>query len=138
MLIPCETCQSIFQLDSSLVKPTGTKVRCSKCRTIFKVYPPEPVDRRKYPRVATRNLMLVLAATDLEGNIIEVKGRLIYCAKTAPGTYHSGIEFIGVDKRVTKFIAKLIKGYKYRGYNLFIAIARKLNKLQSKRISGEP
>jgi c-di-GMP-binding flagellar brake protein YcgR len=40
-----------------LVKPAGTLVKCSKCREVFKVYPPEPVDPRKYSRVRTRNLI---------------------------------------------------------------------------------
>ncbi len=57
MKIPCKSCQSIFLLDSSLVEPTGTKVRCSKCQEVFRVYPPEPIDARKHPRVKTSNLI---------------------------------------------------------------------------------
>ena len=40
MKIPCVSCQSLFRLDSGLVKPTGALVRCSKCKYIFMVYPP--------------------------------------------------------------------------------------------------
>jgi predicted Zn finger-like uncharacterized protein len=40
MKIPCVSCQSLFRLDSSLVKSTGSLVRCSKCKYIFMVYPP--------------------------------------------------------------------------------------------------
>ena len=40
MQIPCVSCQSIFRLDSNIVKPSGSLVRCSKCKYIFKVYPP--------------------------------------------------------------------------------------------------
>ena len=47
----------MFRLDSSLIKPTGSLVRCSKCREIFRVQPPEVTDRRKYSRVKTRNLI---------------------------------------------------------------------------------
>jgi len=57
MKVPCESCQTTFLLDSSLVKPTGTKVRCSKCREVFKVYPPPVANRRKTPRVKTQNLI---------------------------------------------------------------------------------
>ena len=39
MKIPCVSCQSLFRLDSNLVKPTGSLVRCSKCKYIFMVYP---------------------------------------------------------------------------------------------------
>jgi predicted Zn finger-like uncharacterized protein len=57
MKILCESCQSLFRLEDSLVKPTGSIVRCSKCRLVFRVYPLEVVNRRKYPRVKTRNLI---------------------------------------------------------------------------------
>ena len=57
MRIPCESCHFKFKLDSSLVKPTGTLVRCSKCLSIFRVYPPEIVKLRKHPRVKTQNLI---------------------------------------------------------------------------------
>ena len=40
MKIPCVSCQSLFRLDSSLVKATGSLVRCSKCKYIFMVYSP--------------------------------------------------------------------------------------------------
>jgi predicted Zn finger-like uncharacterized protein len=45
MKIPCVSCQSIFLLDSNLVKPTGSLVRCSKCKYIFLVYPPSYDDK---------------------------------------------------------------------------------------------
>lgn len=45
MKIPCVSCQSIFLLDSNLVKPTGSLVRCSKCKYIFLVYPPSHDDK---------------------------------------------------------------------------------------------
>jgi c-di-GMP-binding flagellar brake protein YcgR len=49
-----------------LVKPAGTLVKCSKCREIFKVYPPEPVDPRKYSRVKTRNLICYFSFDESE------------------------------------------------------------------------
>ena len=57
MIIPCKSCNAVFRLESSLVKPTGTKVRCSKCGEIFKVYQPDNVDQRKHQRLKTRNLI---------------------------------------------------------------------------------
>ena len=44
MQIPCISCQSRFRLDNNLVKATGSLVRCSKCKSIFRVYPPTPDD----------------------------------------------------------------------------------------------
>jgi predicted Zn finger-like uncharacterized protein len=57
MRIACDSCHSKFKLDRKLVKPTGTLVRCSKCRSVFRVYPPDVVNRRKHTRVKTQNLI---------------------------------------------------------------------------------
>ena len=32
-------------------------MRCTKCQQVFKILPPEKVNRRKYPRIKTRNLI---------------------------------------------------------------------------------
>ena len=42
MIIECEKCRSKFNLDDTLLKPGGTKVKCSVCKHIFKAYRPEP------------------------------------------------------------------------------------------------
>lgn len=39
MIVNCESCQTSFTLDERLVKPTGSKVRCSKCAHVFRVFP---------------------------------------------------------------------------------------------------
>jgi predicted Zn finger-like uncharacterized protein len=39
MIINCEKCTSKFNLDDSLIKGTGSKVRCSVCKSIFTVFP---------------------------------------------------------------------------------------------------
>ena len=148
----------MFRLDDGAIKPTGSKVRCSKCGGIFKVFRPLDVERRKNKRVKTQNLisyftfdetgemishglgiamdlskggvllettnhiksgLIVLAATDRERNLIEVKGKIAYSKKSSTGTYLTGIEFTGVNARVTQFITKLIKEYSWQGYNLF-------------------
>ncbi len=41
MIVQCESCESRFRLDEGLVKEGGSKVRCSKCRSVFTVFPPE-------------------------------------------------------------------------------------------------
>jgi len=75
--------------------------------------------------------MIILAATDRENRLFEVKGKLIHSTKAPNGLYHSGIEIIGIDARVRAFITKLVKEYNYQGYNLFITIAKKMNELKS-------
>ena len=39
MIISCNECDSSFAVDDNLVKETGSKVRCSKCNSIFVAYP---------------------------------------------------------------------------------------------------
>ena len=69
MLIPCESCHFMFKLDSNLIKPTGTKVRCSKCKKVFRVYPPSAVDRRIHKRIKTQNLISYFAYNE-KGELI--------------------------------------------------------------------
>ena len=69
MIIPCKSCQSTFRLNSNLVKPTGSKVRCSKCQRVFKIYPPKCLDRRKHKRLKTRNLISHVSY-DMRGKLI--------------------------------------------------------------------
>ncbi|MFO7560002.1 MAG: zinc-ribbon domain-containing protein [Desulfobacterales bacterium] len=42
MIITCEKCDIRFNLNESLLKPSGSKVRCSKCKHVFTAYPPMP------------------------------------------------------------------------------------------------
>jgi len=39
MIITCESCNTSFNLDDKMIKPTGSKVRCSVCTKVFTVYP---------------------------------------------------------------------------------------------------
>jgi len=45
MIITCEKCNTKFNLDENLLKQSGSKVRCSKCRNIFLAYPPTEMER---------------------------------------------------------------------------------------------
>ncbi len=40
MVITCEECSTRFNLDESLLKEEGSKVRCCRCRHVFTVFPP--------------------------------------------------------------------------------------------------
>ena len=40
MIVTCEVCSTSFNLSDELIKPSGSKVRCSKCKKVFSVYPP--------------------------------------------------------------------------------------------------
>jgi predicted Zn finger-like uncharacterized protein len=57
MMIHCKSCHSLYRLDSTVIKPTGSKVKCSNCGEIFKVFKPHAVEKRKDRRVKTQNLI---------------------------------------------------------------------------------
>ncbi len=40
MILTCQNCSTSFQLDESLLKPSGSKVRCSRCKHIWRARPP--------------------------------------------------------------------------------------------------
>lgn len=43
MIVMCEGCETSFNVEDRLIRPNGSKVRCSKCRHVFTAYPP-PVE----------------------------------------------------------------------------------------------
>jgi predicted Zn finger-like uncharacterized protein len=47
MIVHCEGCESRFHVEERRIKPTGSKVRCSKCRHEFMAYPPAPADEEE-------------------------------------------------------------------------------------------
>ncbi len=42
MIVTCEKCNAQFNLNEDLISEEGSKVRCSRCRHVFKVLPPKP------------------------------------------------------------------------------------------------
>jgi pilus assembly protein FimV len=44
MIVTCEACFTSFNVNDELIKPSGSKVRCSKCHKVFRAYPPIPED----------------------------------------------------------------------------------------------
>jgi predicted Zn finger-like uncharacterized protein len=44
MIITCSQCKTSFNLNEKILKPSGSKVRCSKCKNVFVAYPPESVE----------------------------------------------------------------------------------------------
>lgn len=50
MIITCNNCSSRFNIDEKLIKPQGSKVKCSKCQTIFVVYPPPKEEEMPLPK----------------------------------------------------------------------------------------
>jgi hypothetical protein len=66
---------------------------------------------------------VLLMTVDLDNNLMEVKGRLIYCRETDSGMYQSGISFTGSKDETAKFAVKLIKLYHHRKHKLTMHVA---------------
>jgi predicted Zn finger-like uncharacterized protein len=45
MILTCNECGAGFSFDEKLLKETGSKVRCSKCKSVFTAYPPSSADQ---------------------------------------------------------------------------------------------
>lgn len=56
MIITCEQCNTTFSLDEALLKPTGSRVQCSKCKKIFSVYPAAKSEESKESAAAVSEL----------------------------------------------------------------------------------
>ena len=64
-----------------------------------------------------------LMAVDLDDQLIEIKGRPIYCRETYTGMFQTGISFIGTEEETAKFAVKLIKIFNHRKHNLIMQVA---------------
>ncbi|CAN2041247.1 molecular chaperone GrpE [Candidatus Magnetomoraceae bacterium gMMP-15] len=48
MIVKCENCHSAFKIDDNLLKEKNLRLRCSKCKHVFNVFPPEePANTKK-------------------------------------------------------------------------------------------
>ena len=62
-----------------------------------------------------------MMTADMNNNLIEMKGELIYCFQAETAFYQSGIKFIGKDRQVIKFVTEMIKVYNHRKNKMLIA-----------------
>ena len=69
MKINCKSCNSQFRIDARITVPKGTRVKCAKCQQVIKVFPLNMVNRRKHPRIKTRNLISHITVNE-DGNSI--------------------------------------------------------------------
>ncbi|NNG01870.1 MAG: hypothetical protein HKM93_20960, partial [Desulfobacteraceae bacterium] len=49
MIITCNECTTSYNLDDSLIKADGSKVRCTNCQTVFTAFPQTPVSEPEHP-----------------------------------------------------------------------------------------
>ncbi len=74
-----------------------------------------------HPIITTDSVSLT--TVDIDNNLIEIKGKPIYCRLSQSGMYRVGIKFIGAEKETSAFAVKLIKLHHYRKHNLVMRIA---------------
>ncbi|MGD8448825.1 MAG: zinc-ribbon domain-containing protein, partial [Desulfobacterales bacterium] len=74
MIITCKACNASFNLDESLLKPEGSKVRCSKCKEIFMAYPPVPPEEAEQPDEMISDVELDQEAEDDETGRLDDSG----------------------------------------------------------------
>jgi len=67
--------------------------------------------------------LILLTAVDLDDNLIDIKGELVYCRDTATGLYHSGIKFVDTNEQRINFAARLIKEYNHQIDNVHSSLA---------------
>jgi hypothetical protein len=63
---------------------------------------------------------LSIMTVDVNNKLIEIQGELIYCRKSDTAMYHSGVNFIGTNDQITKFVTQLIKVYFRQKNKLYI------------------
>lgn len=56
-----------------------------------------------------RDFMLV--SIDIEGELITVKGRVVYCNAADSGKFRTGIEFLEPSEKILSFVVGLLKSY---------------------------
>jgi len=74
MIIICKGCNASFNLDESLLKPEGSKVRCSKCKEIFMAYPPVPPKEAEKPDEMISDLEFEQEIEDFETGQLDDSG----------------------------------------------------------------
>ena len=52
---------------------------------------------------------ILLNTVDMNNNVIEMNGKIIYCRKTDFGVYQSGINFIATEAKMDQFVIKLVR-----------------------------
>ena len=90
MIVTCEGCETNFRVEDRLIKPMGSKVRCSKCRHVFTAYSPTALAEPEEPLILSEELPAASAHTE----------------RTAPSEIGSRIDAIfGQDSAATEGVS---------------------------------
>ena len=64
-----------------------------------------------------------LMAVDLDNNLIEIKGNVVYSKDNGFGLIQNGVRFQGTHDQVVEFAAKLIKAFHIRKHKIPAAVS---------------
>jgi len=70
VVIECSNCHARFKLADDKIKESGTKVRCTKCREVFTVFPESPPSITP-PVVAAASFVPVAPAVTPQKEVVE-------------------------------------------------------------------
>ena len=54
---------------------------------------------------------ILLMAIDIEGELVDIKGMVVYCRAEDSGKFRSGIQFLETNEKILSFVTRLIKKY---------------------------
>jgi predicted Zn finger-like uncharacterized protein len=76
MIVTCAGCETNFRVEDRLIKPTGSKVRCSKCRHVFTAYSPTALAEPEEPLILSEELPSASAHIDKRSEPSEIGSRI--------------------------------------------------------------
>jgi predicted Zn finger-like uncharacterized protein len=95
MIVTCEGCETTFHVGDGLIKPSGSKVRCSKCRHVFTAYASAQETDAIEPLTLTDELPAVPAPSEgPEADGIEPRWDALFASIDAAETGRPGADAV--------------------------------------------
>ena len=85
MIVKCEGCMAKFRIDENRIKPQGSKVRCSKCGNVFRVFKPgeQPLTEGTQSGTPDTTIIEIVSGKSRFPNM-EEKGKRTVSSTTTP------------------------------------------------------
>lgn len=136
MIIECEHCQRKFRLDESRLKPSGSRVRCSRCRTVFRARPPgeQEAAAAAAPAPAGVPVSVPVTCTEVDeagrplsfhiGRVTELsQGRLMVDVFCSAPPERVALSFINTSNQETQIQARVVSSSRGAGGKTRIGLA---------------
>ena len=136
MIIACEHCQRKFNLDERRLKSTGSRVRCSRCRTVFRAWPPgeAAVATAAAPEPAGVPVSVPVTCTEVDeagrplnfhiGRVSELsQGRILVDLFCSEPPERVALSFINAANQETQILARVVSFSRGAGGKTRIGLA---------------